>query len=99
MKRGELLRAIKYEQTVKFEQQIIQYVDEHYQELIRPVAAFVIFETQECQERCFTYLMTSSNFYGKINYSEKALEILQEKLELEEAPEPSDIIWENMALS
>ena len=36
--------------------------------------------------------------YGEISYNKsgKALEILDEKLELEEVGEPSDLIWENV---
>jgi hypothetical protein len=62
------------------------------------VTAFVIFETQECQERCFNHLITSKSRTGIVKYNERALTILGEKLEVEPAPEPSDITWENQAI-
>lgn len=45
--------------------------------------------------------MTEQNVIGTVKYNEsgKALEIFDEKLELQEAPEASDIIWENMPLT
>ena len=63
--------------------------------------AFVIFDNQECQERCLEEFVTSQSVTGSINYNEsgKAFTIFGEKLELEEVTEPSDIIWENLAHS
>ena len=61
----------------------------------------MVFEHQECQERCFENLLTKKSSLGRISWnpSGKYLEILGEKLELMEAPEASDIIWENMSHS
>ena len=58
-----------------------------------------MFETQECQERCFANFQTERNSIGNIIWHEsgQALKILDVKLEVMEAPEASDIIWENMA--
>jgi hypothetical protein len=41
--------------------------------------------------------MTKRNAIGTVKYNEsgKAITILDEKLELNEAPEGSDIVWEN----
>lgn len=66
----------------------------------RPVVAFIIFESQEGQERCFEYFMTSKNMIGQIEYNEsgKAFTILGKKMELEEVSEPSDLIWENQGV-
>jgi hypothetical protein len=48
----------------------------------RPVAAFIVFETQEGMERCLEELVTESNFFGSVKYnsSGKAFTLLDEKI-------------------
>ena len=81
----------------EFANKIEKLLDDSNEYFCLPVVAFVIIDNQECQERCLEELVTSNSITGSINYNEsgKAFTILDEKLELEEAPEPSDIIWEN----
>ena len=83
------------------EAEILKDIEENYQKFSRPVAAFIVFENQDCQERCFAYLQTEKTKFGSVkwNKSGKALKIMDEKLEVSEAPEASDIIWENMGHS
>ena len=65
----------------------------------RPVQAFIMFANQEGFERCSEYVSTEKNVLGfpVWNESDYALTILDEKLEVIESPEPSDLIWENLS--
>lgn len=62
----------------------------HEDDILRPVTAFITFETQEGHERALKY---EKKFYPWQRGESKTL--LGEKLILEQAEEPSDIIWEN----
>lgn len=62
----------------------------HEDDILWPVTAFITFETQEGHERALKY---EKKFYPWQRGESKTL--LGEKLILEQAEEPSDIIWEN----
>ena len=85
--------------VVEKNQQIHEIVRENdnVQELTKPICAFVTFTNQEAKERCMEYLIERTK-EGKINdnYKEGGLTSLGHTLEVEDAPEPSDIIWENL---
>jgi hypothetical protein len=49
-----------------------------------PVGAFITFESEEGLQRCLS-----------LRNSESKVQILGEKPKLKEAPEPTNIIWEN----
>lgn len=59
---------------------------------MRPVAAFITFETQEGYER-------ACNLKGTRNWKEQLVSakhsFMGEPLAMQEAPEPTNIIWEN----
>ena len=86
-------------QYKEFSNKIEKLLEDEKEKFCRPVVAFVIFDNQECQERCLEEFVTSNSITGSVKYNEsgKAFTMLEEKLELEEATEPSDIIWENLA--
>ena len=37
-----------------------------FDEIKRPVVAFVIFETQEARERCLNYFETDNSYFGSV---------------------------------
>lgn len=65
---------------------------EHLERITRPVAAFITFETQEGFERA-KELTGKKNWKDEIVSSEYTL--LGEPLSMTQAPEPTNIIWEN----
>ena len=80
------------------EEKIKMKIEENREKYIRPVTAFIMFDSQEGQERCETYFGATMNVFGILNKnsSGKTLEILNEKLEVIRAPEPSNVVWENL---
>ena len=60
--------------------------------------AFITFKSQEGYERCVENAVTPLNFKGEPKFlkGKQHLEILGKNLECLPAPEPSDIIWENL---
>jgi hypothetical protein len=97
-RRGNNLVNGKLHQMYKTEDMINQLIHERHEEFKRPVKAFVSFNSQEGHERCMEYVFTTKNFLGQVIYNESlyALTLLDEKLEVKEATEPSDLIWENL---
>lgn len=84
------------------EDKINHIVKKQRDELMRPVTAFVTFNNQEAYEICLKYFETEYNWYGWPKFAdakdkEKAtFKMLEVKCECKEAPEPSNIIWENL---
>lgn len=68
----------KYKEHSVISSQIEKLVEEKKEDFSRPVVAFVIFETQEGQERCFEEFLTTKNMIGQVKYNEsgKAFQIL-----------------------
>ena len=94
--RGGLLVRGQFKKAKEFELKILAEMESNKDKYTRPVVAFVIFETFDCQQRCYDELQTKRNVYGDISYNKsgKAFTVLGEKLELEEVGEPSDLNWE-----
>ena len=63
-----------------------------------PVQAFVTFHSAEARDR-FLHYYAKKDKNGNSNPKYKPLEDLGHKLEVKEAPEPSDIIWEHIEFS
>jgi len=61
-----------------------------------PVTAFITFSSSEGMERCAKYLCKHGTFSGEGNALYKPLPLLGEEMRMNEAPEPSNIIWENL---
>jgi len=60
-----------------------------------PVTAFITFASSEGYERCAKYLF-KEDILGKQNKNCKKLKLLGEEVVLSAAPEPSNIVWENL---
>lgn len=97
--RGQSLVNGQYRQLRKNEEQINKFVKRKKAELKRPVHAFVTWNSQEGYERCMKHLRTKKSFFGTPIFNKRKFEILDIPLQIREAPEPSDIIWENLSQS
>ena len=100
MKRGTALKAANFNFTSIIQgeiQDIIKYDFESGNSFERPTVAFVTFTNQEAMERCKLNWISEKDFFGWMQFSpEKQLQINGVKLHVEEAPEPTDVIWENL---
>ena len=69
--------------------------------MIQPVSAFITFTTQEAKERCVNYFYdrVPESDETNINKLDKGLTSLGVELEVEEPPEPTDVIFENLEIS
>ena len=85
------------DKSKKIEKEIEVYAKENFEKIQRPCTAYVIFERQEGQQRCFDNFETTQNSLGFVNWNKsgKAFMLFGEKVMLEEANEPSDINWKN----
>ena len=64
------------------------------------MTAFVTFNNQEAYEVCLNHFETDYNWYGFPKFEDKgektSLKLLGVNLECTEAPEPSNVLWENL---
>lgn len=74
----------------KREDEINEYIAKNASDLERPMKAFVIFNRDEDYELCSEYLIQRVKGKTKQNFFFEG-----EELFLRQAPEPSDVIWEN----
>eukprot|EP00347_Sterkiella_histriomuscorum_P002409 403368266 len=90
--RGMLVTKALHEKVKVLDQKINQLKDQKRDQLTRPVAAFITFETQEGYER-------ACNIKGKKNWKKEIVnskhKFFDDYLCFQEAPEPTNIIWEN----
>lgn len=105
-KNGELIRTLKqrganigsgaFEKVQPQDDLLNQIIKEDIDKLKQPVCAFVTFTEQEAYERCeeyfFKYLRTDKSYNTKY----QPLQFLEEETLIEAAPEPSNIVWENL---
>lgn len=74
--------------------QIKQAVNNNYDKYTRPVAAFVTFNYLEAKELFLEkYITHRTNFIRKLVFDNEKF------LEVTDAPYPTNIIWENLAVS
>ena len=64
--------------------------------MIRPVQAYVTFKYQNGMERCINHFKTEYTRFGKPIPPEEPLKLFGVTLYVDEASEPSNIIWENL---
>ena len=99
-KRGKSINNLDLKGIEKHEIKINKLLknEKKVAEFMKPCQAFIIFSNQEGFERCMQHCSTSKGLFGQIVYNESdyALTVMDEKLEVREAPEPTDIIWENL---
>ena len=87
-----MIIAGKFTKLAEIHKKIEQYVLLHRDEILRPVNAFITFENQEGYERAVDNFPKSKRSAAITNVNQ----MLKDKLIVEEAPEPSNIIWENL---
>ena len=99
LKRGAQLGADKpKEQVNDTDEQINALINDHGDKLQIPVCAFVTFTTQEAKERAMKYFC-KFNEDGTDNLDYEAFSSSGFELKVTDAPEPSNIIWENLEVS
>lgn len=62
-----------------------------------PIYAFIIFTNQEASERCKNYLYRKIG--GKRNKAKQLFKMLGDVPVFQDAPEPTNIIWENLEVT
>ena len=87
-KRGEHVKNNNWPALKKINEELDKIKTKEYQNLIVPVGAFVTFESEEGLQRCLT-----------LKDKESQVTVLGRKPEIKEAPEPTNIIWENRQFS
>ena len=68
------------------------------EKLTTPVTAFITFTTQEGYERCSEFL-SGRLHTGLPNPKKRSFEFLGEQAQIADAPEPTNVIWENLEVS
>lgn len=98
MDRGEKLADGKYRENSKLEEKINTMIDADEARYKRPVVAFVTFAQQEGLDRVDKFMTSKYNIFGKLvgNPSGHDLTFMNERLQVYRAPEPSNIVWENL---
>ena len=91
-KRGELIIQGKYTKIKEINKEIQHKLTWEKEELTRPVAAFISFEKQEGYERALK-LWPKPKKNDPMNNSNT---FLKEQIKIQAAPEPSNILWENI---
>ena len=92
--RGEAIRSENFDKMRKIESEINELKEKELEKLTRPCSAFVTLENEEGYNRAI--------LLNKISVGDqKSLAVLipgVKPIEIKEASEPSDIIWENRML-
>lgn len=88
--RGAAIKFEKYDKMREVNKKIDALVDSNPQKYNRPVTAFLTLENEEGLNRCKNYADTCT----MPEYAEQRT-ILGQKIEFQDAAEPTDIIWEN----
>ncbi len=85
-KRGSQLRSASFDfkEVQKVEQEICQYKNEHYEELVHPVHAFVLFSHELAKQTALKKTFSS------------AFSSCGTQLELKRAQHPTTILWQNL---
>eukprot|EP00347_Sterkiella_histriomuscorum_P023421 403334704 len=83
-KRGLAIKANDWKALKSISEDLDRVKTRNYQDLMIAVGAFVTFENEEGYQRCLTLKNRSSK-----------VQVLGKKAQVREAPEPTNIIWEN----
>jgi len=89
--RGTAVNNAQVDKLPKIDEQINSIKEAEKDTLRVPVTAFITFETQEGYERACN-IKAKRNWLCRLNYEQ---EFLDAPLYFREAPEPTNIIWEN----
>ena len=94
--RGSYISKSKAEKIDKIDQKISDIISSRYEHYTRPVMAFVTFTSQEARERCLHYFGSEQNIFSQTVHKNEKIEVFDQALEITEALDPSNIIWENL---
>lgn len=89
--RGNAIKYEKWDEMRQINKRIDELKTKNLEQYNRPVTAFLTFENEEGLNRCINYNETVLEDEAYADYRT----LLGEKLSIEEASEPTDIIWEN----
>lgn len=108
-KNGDLIRELRnrgghigqgaFELVPEKDALLNQILKDDADKLIQPVCAFVTFTEQEAYERCENYLFKYKLTDGSYNTDYTELNFMDEATQIEAAPEPSNVIWENLEVT
>ena len=87
----------KLEQLKNVEECLNTNIKNNLAQISVPIKAYITFSQQEAVERCAYYLY-NVNPDGKKNPNKVDFKLLGDQLVIEQAPEPTDIIWENLEI-
>jgi len=91
--RGKLITSAKYEKISVINSKLKEQIQAQYDQITRPMAAFITFESQEGYERACNIQAEKPLF--NIGNANSKVKLLDEPLFFESAPEPTNIIWEH----
>ena len=85
----------------EIEEELIEKVKEHESILRTPICAFVTFTEQEAKERIckWRFKQNENQTINELYDENNRMKSLGVPLDFEEAPEPSDVIWENLEIN
>ena len=89
--RGQAIKFEKFDLMRKINKKIDDLKTKNLEKYNRPVTAFLTFENEEGLNRCINYNETVMDDDAFLEYRT----LLGEPVKIEEASEPTDIIWEN----
>lgn len=91
--RGLCIKTEKWDQMREIEGKINEKKTQIFNDLCHPCSIFMTFETEEGVNRCRLYDETVADNLEKFEHLR--LWLGKHELDIQEASEPSDIIWEN----
>lgn len=89
--RGTFIKFEKYDKMREVDEKINEFKKANHEDVSRPVTAFLTFENEEGFNRAKNY---NEAVLNDENFAEYRT-LLGEQINIEEASEPTDIIWEN----
>lgn len=92
--RGAAVRADKFDEMRKIDAQINDYKNAHLEDCTRPCSVFMTFETEEGYQRATQFNDVVENSTLAEVQGQK-MWLGDQEIDIQEASEPSDIIWEN----
>ena len=90
--RGASIKAEAWEEQKKIETQINDLKEGKFEELTTPCSVFMTFENEEAYQRACAFDSAITNDSSLADLKKWAGD---HEIEIQEASEPSDIIWEN----
>ena len=98
--RGTALAQGHFKKIRPIDTRISKILTEEGSKIVTPVSAFITFNTQEGYERCNNslFIRTTAGLKNK-NRDQTFTLMSQSKPEVQDAPEPTNVIWENLEVS